>query len=585
MIKKFTCILLAALSMGLTANADDTTTNDITLNYAHMLESTASTGLQPITSCASSDNLYFVLSTWGSSTDGASLYQDGKAVTGLDGEAIVGSPSEGNSTNANLLLQKINPSDGSINWFVYTRKGDMAESSYNHVLPTSDGGAVVVVKTRAWKAVAGLDNLLEVVDGKGYVTTIKDMTTEQSEYRYLVMRFDGDGKLSWSRLITGLVHQAGESDYKYATKNNCYVYGATLDANENIYLTGNLRTEMHFKKADGTTVTLTAKNNTGWNGDSQKVIGDLFLAKLDKNGYCDTCLVAEGTAECSFLDRIVYNDGKLYVNGRIKGNGTDISLGGKALTVSSTMQTMLVASINTTDLTVNYANTLMPVAGTGTSSFVVQNKNLQYIDGALYLTGGLKGNLQQDGIDVFAAKTTSNTGYLLKIDAATGKALSGLTMSATYNQFGVFVKNDSLYSYGDAILYTIDPAKFEQTNKRSIVKNFGMNMACTSPVVYGNDVLFTTRGKKASKDIAFYNNTDYAAPTWATTNWVLNIFSYKFPSAASGINSAKSDTAVDSYDVYTPAGVLVKHASSLKEAKSGLPAGLYVIGNEKVTVE
>ena len=57
--------------------------------------------------------------------------------------------------------------------------------------------------------------------------------------------------------------------------------------------------------------------------------------KLDKNGYFTKSLLADGTASCAFFDKMVYADGKIYVNGRVQGDGSAMTLGGKAVNASS----------------------------------------------------------------------------------------------------------------------------------------------------------------------------------------------------------------------------------------------------------
>lgn len=577
MFKKLTLMTLAALAVSLGANAED----QFTLNWKHVIDG-GTAGENILNVEKSSDDLLLVATTFGTSTTKSSLTvkMDGTNIKGLDGEDIQGSPYTGNGYNVNYMLQKVNPSDGSINWFAYTRKGDMAEPAYCHTLATNDGGAMAVLKVRAWQQLAGYDNLLEVVDGTGQVTTIKDMNTQASEYRYLIIRFDTNGKLQWTRLISGYVHPIDKSEggtYSQASKNNFYVYGFTLDADQNIYLTGNFRTQLNVKDSKGNIITLTAKNNAGWTGDSQKVLGDMFLLKLDKDGYYVNSLVAEGTASCAFMDKVVYNDGTLYLNGRVKADTTTLKLDGQEIKASSSYQTTFIAAVNASDLKVKTLNVLTSVPNG--SSFVNQNKAAQYIDGKLYFTGGIRGSWSQDGVSL-CETTTANTGYTMQVDPATLKVLHVTTHSSTFNQFGVFLKGDSIYSFGDGILYTMDPATFKWTTKRTMSK-WGFTLICTTPVVMGDNVIFANRG---SGTPTYYNDaTDYSA--LSTTTFANTYYSYKMTSGASAIKGVTENTGTDNYDVYTTSGVKLRQATSMKEATLNLQPGLYIVGGEKVVVE
>ena len=370
-MKKFILFLAACFMLATASQAE--TQPAVTFNWAHTVDGATSAGDNIIGMVKASGGDYYVATTWGTNS-GASqvnLWFDGEQVTGADGAAIVGSPYTGTSQNGNMFLQKVSNA-GSIVWNAYTRKGDIAHDK-SHIVPTKDGGLLAVLKTRAWVAEAGYDNLLEYVDPTGHVTTIKDMGNVSGEYRYLVLKIAENGSLEWSRLIAGKV----EKRKKGFTKDNMSVYGVAVDEDGGIYLTGNFRTEMYLKKSDGTVETLTAKNTTEWDGDSQGVVGDLFLAKLDKDGYFVKSLTAEGIAASAFLDKVVYADGNLYFSGRIKGKaGNELTLGGKAVSVTNDCENLLLASVSAADLSVGYVKTITPVG----SKKTIQNNGCQWID-------------------------------------------------------------------------------------------------------------------------------------------------------------------------------------------------------------
>lgn len=119
---------------------------------------------------------------------------------------------------------------------------------------------------------------------------------------------------------------------------------------------------MYLNKADGTSATLVAKSSIdSWGGDSQNVVGDMFLVKLDSKGYYLNSIVNDGIVDCAFLDKVAYNDGKLYLDGRVRSVGNEITFGGVKVDASKDFQTQLLLSVNTEDLSVNYIKSLTSV--------------------------------------------------------------------------------------------------------------------------------------------------------------------------------------------------------------------------------
>lgn len=587
-MKKFTLLLFMLLALTVTKSTAD---DNLTFNWAHCVDGATSAGDNVIGIAKSTDSHYYVATTFGTTSSALNVNFDGEPLTNASGNAIEGSPYTGTSNNGNLLLQKIDPSTGAVAWFAYTDKGDV-EQGYTQIVASSDGGVVVSAKVRAWVAEAGLDNLLEIVDATGTKTTIKDLWTQSGEYRQLILKLDKDGKLEWTRLISGLCVDKGEmlketetTALKQATKNNFYVYGMALDDADNIYLCGNYRTKLYFKKSDGTNVTLTAQNNTGWTGDSQSVIGDLFLVKLDSNGYYTQSLTAEGTASCAFFDNVAYADGKLYLNGRILGDGTTMTLGGKEINASSTLQTQIIGSVETSDLSVNYVNVLKTMPNSSNKA-TIQNKNIQYIDGYVYLTGSVNGGFANDDESViYMDNTTSGQlrGYLLKMKVTTGKIESSYlyTASGISGYFGVYVAPTSTYAFGyntsgGAMLTRIKNDTYEEVKTDTICK-YGTVATCGKPAIDGDNFVMMNRGKKSA---TFFGSET----SFSSTNWGTVYYSYKIDDTKTGINAVKASATAD-YDVYTLEGIRVKTASTYDEASKNLRAGTYIIGGKKVAVE
>lgn len=405
------------------------------------------------------------------------------------------------------------------------------------------------------------------------------------------MKITKTGTIEWYRKITGLVKTNGE---KKPTKNNIYVNGLAVDENDNIYLAGNFRTEMYLNKSDETKVTLVAKSSVDtWGGDSQNTVGDMFLAKLDSKGYYLNSVVNEGVVDCAFLDKVVYNDGKLYLDGRVKSVGNEITFGGVKVDASKDFQTQLLLSVNTEDLSVNYIKSLTSVANKS-GRFVIQNKSVQYLNGYVYFTGLLNGSWQQEGESENIATNHESAqlkGYVLKMNPETGKVEKATvrTDGSIGGFFGVYEGTKKLYAFGygmsatdrGAIIVPIDKETYA-VETPIIVCTYGIVGNATAPIVDGENFVMANRGKSAA---SFYG-TDKKFEN--LKNWGSVYYSYKMSDVIStGINKptisgVASDVIVD---VYTLGGVKVKSGVAAGNATEGLAKGVYIVNHKKVIVK
>lgn len=562
MKKKFTLLLFAILSLTMSLNAQ----SPLAFQWAHSVDGATTGGDNVMGMCKSSDGYYYIATSFGTSTTQKALnvWFDGELLKNEHG-AYEGSPYTGTSQNGNMLLQKV-AKDGSVVWTTFTKKGDV---DHAEVAPTSDGGLIVALKCRAWVKEAGLENMLCYVDATESETNITGDQVE-SEYRYLIMKITKTGTIEWYRKITGLVKT---NDEKQPTKNNIYVYGLAVDENDNIYLAGNFRTEMYLNKSDETKATLVAKSSVDtWDGGSQKTVGDMFLVKLDSKGYYLNSIVNNGIVDCAFLDKVAYNNGKLYLDGRVKSVGNEITFGGVTVNASKDFQTQLLLSVNTEDLSVNYIKSLTSVENVK-KRFVIQNKSAQYLNGYVYFTGLLNGSWQQEGeSENIATNHTSAQlkGYVLKMNPETGKVEKATvrTDGGIGGFFGVYEGTKKLYAFGydfsgGAIIAPIDKETY-------------------TPIVDGENFVMANRGKSAA---SFYG-TDKKFEN--LKNWGSVYYSYKMSDVIStGINKptisgVASDVIVD---VYTLGGVKVKSGVAASNATEGLAKGIYIVNHKKVIVK
>ena len=587
MKKNFTLLLAAFMLLMVSAQAQ----SPLTFQWAHSVDGNTTAGDNVIGMAKSSDGNYYVATTFGTSNDeddALNVWFDGEKLMNSKNALVTGSSYVGTSQNGNLLLQKVDK-EGNVLWNMYTLKGDV-EHAATKMVPTSDGGVVMAIKTRAWVEAEGLTNLSSIYQpGKrGLKYVITDDLTKPSEYRYVILKITSKGVVDWYQIIRGEVRE----DTKYATKNNAYVYGLTIDENDNIYVAGNFRTKLWFQDAQNKWNEIDAQNTKDWNGDSQAVTGDLFLVKLNKQGLFLNSFLADGTAKCAFIDNLCFDDGKLYLNGRVQGDGTEMKLGGLKVDASNDRQTEILASINASDLSVNYVKSLESVANTD-NRFVIQNKSVQMLNGKLYYTGLLNGSWKQDGqtlLDNPSSKLLK--GYVLQVDPETGHVDNAAIRldGGIGGFFGVYEGQKNFYAFGydfngGAILAPISKDKFTLGTATKIC-SYGTVGICTTPIVDGENFVLAHRGGVArnfSNKASFYG-TDFKFDNLKC--WGTVYYSYKMGDVMTGVDKVTVDTNDDApVDVYTLNGMKVKSGVSAAEATQGLAKGIYIINHKKVVVK
>lgn len=590
-MKKIFIALFAILGFVASVKADETQ-SALTFQWAHSVDGATTGGDNVMGMCKSSDGYYYVATNFGTSTtqNAMNVWFDGEQLKDKYG-FYEGSPYTGTSQNGNMLLQKV-AKDGSVVWTTFTNKGDVDHSA-TQIAPTSDGGVIIALKCRAWVEDAGLINLLCYVNPKGAEQRI---TSDQvkSEYRYLIMKITKAGKIGWYRIISGLVKTYDET---HATKNNIYINGLAVDEKDNIYLAGNFRTEMYLNKADGTSATLVAKSSIdSWGGDSQNVVGDMFLVKLDSKGYYLNSIVNDGIVDCAFLDKVAYNDGKLYLDGRVRSVGNDITFGGVKVNASKDFQTQLLLSVSTENLAVNYIKSLTSVENVQ-KRFVIQNKSAQYLNGYVYFTGLLNGSWKQESESeniVTNHDSKQLKGYVLKMNPETGKVEKATvrTDGGIGGFFGVYEGAEKLYAFGydfsgGAIVAPINKNTYAVETPIQVC-DYGIVGNATAPIVDGENFIMANRGgiaRATDNTVSFYG-TD---KKFENLNcWGSVYYSYKMSDVIStGINKptisgVDSDTFVD---VYTIGGVKVKSGVAAGNATEGLAKGIYIVNHKKVIVK
>lgn len=311
---------------------------------------------------------------------------------------------------------------------------------------------------------------------------------------------------------------------------------------------------------------------------------------MDSKGYYLNSIVNNGIVNCAFLDKVAYNNGKLYLDGRVKSVGNEITFGGVTVNASKDFQTQLLLSVNTEDLSVNYIKSLTSVENVQ-KRFVIQNKSAQYLNGYVYFTGLLNGSWKQESeSENIVTNHSSNQlkGYVLKMNPETGKVekVAVRTDGGIGGFCGVYEGAEKLYAFGydfsgGAIVAPINKNTYAVETPIQVC-DYGTVGNATAPIVDGENFVMANRGKSAA---SFYG-TDKKFEN--LKNWGSVYYSYKMSDVIStGINKPtisgiNSDAIVD---VYTLGGVKVKSDVAASNATEGLAKGIYIVNHKKVIVK
>lgn len=364
-------------------------------------------------------------------TDGSTT--DDKDVTYAGEMLYEGSPYEGTSSNKNLTILKTN-SDGAKQWCAYSTFGDFGASE-GGLAVNSDGDLIFVGSVRHTDGY--FDKPITIVDGKGGTTGLEWNIGNRRYDRMIVGSFSSDGTLKWVKTynIDTAPVPAATGNRADFTADAITVGNVAVDNEGNIYVCGNYRTALTFPKADGSDITLSPKNVTGWNGDPQTAVGAFYLVKLNPEGYYLNHLKETGEEiTASYMQNLEWSDGKLYAYGYLKGKGTaSVTVGSAQLTPTEYVSPM-VGCFNA-DLEASWLKCLPGAAVGGKNA--VQNVGLTVADGCYWLAGQYNGKISDSAnSDNYVESTQGNLreGFIIKLDAATGNWLKAADSRTDFNQ-------------------------------------------------------------------------------------------------------------------------------------------------------
>ena len=570
---------------------------DFKYQWHHTIYGQTKSGNTPVSVIKTTDGNYVAFNAFGTNTrTGTKVYFDGQPLKDAQGKEIEGCLYKGtndNSVNDNLLLQKMNPQTGAVMWTVYSDKGYL----YNNksIYPTADGGLVFAgdVRNLADKTETTLFRLVGADDKKVEVS-YTPAGDGHSSVEGVIAKIDKDGHVEWARLIATTTHPTvGKEFGSYAI----YYKGLVVDSKGNIYVCGNYMSSVTFAKRDGTEETHQAKNTAAWDGSIQSSAGDPFIAKLDQDGYLLQFMTEdESNIKFATFEKMVIHDDVLYVSGRFQGDGTATIKFGDTTLQPNECHNLIYASIRTNDLKPNYIKMLVGGKFDG-KSYAVQNMNLQYYNGSLYMTGLITGSLADDASPTpFIATTTKNReAMIVKADAKSGNRLAagidGQSITAAYavvetkDPTTVWVYGYSLLSKARLNKYTLKDGKLVKGTEEIVLDEANIGML-GAPLIDGNAIVSMARPR--------YNSGTVLGATGESTkfyNWgiVLTKHTCDDIQPDNGTPTSIKDMTVqqnnaDYCNVYTLRGVLVKRAKTMAEAIDNLPAGLYIIGGKKMVV-
>ncbi len=344
-----------------------------------------------------------------------------------------GSEYEGTSTNKNLTVMKTNAS-GEEKWVIHSEAGDFISGEGN-VAVNSRGELVFFGAVRHTDLLYG--NGINLIDAKGKKTELGWEVGDRRNNRLFLATATADGEIIWARTYDISTAPAPKASGNYAdfTSDAVNAYALAIDSDDNIYIGGRYRNPLTFPKINGETVTLTPKNVSTWNGDSQQTTGDLYLVKLDSEGNYLSHLSETGDeVGVTYLWDMEMKDGNLFFTGYAKGDG-NFKLGGVSLT--SNQYVCPIVGKLTTDLQPVWMEILPGDAVGGKNAIQNVGLSVSVSKNNVWLAGMYNGRISSatDPED-YVESTQGNLreGFIIKLSAEDGSWLGAANSRTDFNE-------------------------------------------------------------------------------------------------------------------------------------------------------
>lgn len=364
-------------------------------------------------------------------TDGS---VDGDRDVTYAGELLYeGAVYSGTSANKNLTVLKTD-SLGKKQWVIYSDSGDFISNEGGLAVGPSGNPVIFsAVRHTDGKAESGI----HLVDAGGKKTDISWEPLTKRNIRLFLATASPAGEILWARTFecsTSPAPAATGSNVDF-TSNAVNASDCAIDDDGNIYICGRYRNPLTFTRKDGTVVTLVPKNTVGWNGDSQKACGDLFLVKLDPEGNYMGHLAETGKpVDITYAWDIECYGTSVYLAGYSKADeDTEFSLGG--ITVKANAYASPIVAKLKGDLTPEWIVSLPggPVTGKNT----LQSLGISVSEKYVWLAGMYNGRVSDPKDSDRYVESTQGTlreGFIIKLDATRGTWLGGADSRSEFNQ-------------------------------------------------------------------------------------------------------------------------------------------------------
>lgn len=538
-------------------------------------------------------------------------YSDTDVLKFGDTEIGKGTNYGGTSTSGNeTVCMTLTDRDGNVKWNVYSTNGELM-TNCDRVRIGDDGSVYATFMLRHTDG-RGTETP-GFVDATGTETKLADWncisSADSKEHRYykvLVMKVSAEGKIQWIREIVG-DHTPVEGSTLAVNGTPTYVYGLAV-SDDAVYVSGRATAKTEFTKADGSKLTLTPHNVAGWNGDSQTTVGDMYVVKLDKNGYAEKLFTTTGVVDFETSATIDLQGDHLKLIASVKGvdASTDYKVGNSTYSVPKFVS-LLVADLDE-DLNVNWSHLYKGAEALRKGQGILQYLRLNKIGDDLWISGMGQYNLSnEDGTKTMAMTSTLNEGFILRLNANTGEWINATTAlkdfeSAITGYMGVFgdEASDDIWVYGynfknDGVF--IRKYNKDLTTDKSQVKLLGGSLPTAYSAEADGDRLYTVaRGRGA---LAFAGQTETTTVDKYSAVYACYKLPFKVATVVENVAAKTAETKVfgaqgtlhvvaeqpTTVNVYNMAGTLVaKLNAAAGDNTVALPAGIYIANGQKAVV-
>ncbi|WP_300300349.1 hypothetical protein [uncultured Muribaculum sp.] len=425
------------------------------INY---IDTNNTSGACPITAAYDANSVYWL-------TCAGTAGEDSGLDVMYNGDVLFqGSKTTSASANQNVCLVKMDKATGEKVWAVYSNSGE-TWTNQNGVVPTNDGGVIMVLRMR--HSLGYESKPVNFVDAKGESHNV-EWSCGDNRYNALVaVKLDKDGAIDWTRLYD--VDHTFNGKHVAASVDLLSVVG---DDDGNVLIAGRYVMPIHFPNADGSETVIKPDNMDRQSGDfTQQDNGDMFLVKLDPNGYFVDNFASKGVVMKGSIQKMILADNAIYTLGFMRGvAGEKCDFGGFTIEPLPDVFNIVVAKFNT-DLDVQWVSVWNGERDATYNANVIQNVNICKAGGNIWVGGMGNGKFYDSATNVEVCSVNKQReGYLFKASAADGHLVNA-TASNKYNPYanktallGCFgaIQNPAgtghVYTYG--YCWSVNPAPF-----------------------------------------------------------------------------------------------------------------------------